>query len=270
MEQIIRAVPIPDKKSLDRYGNPTRWILRIVEPQELRGLIAFPRGFEVAPGREYVVEIIRREKNYAVVKLHEHRWKEYSKYEDAYVVKIFLRCECGAFHVQHVEKFSMPLVANWKSRWYVQYALELRQQAEKMLKNAPTYRYYYVAVRPEAVEKLFTIIKRRTLDAVESEICKAHETTIFDDESGKWRTVEAWRGAKDKSWLCTPYPPSGYVPTLGWIDEEAFALYKKTKEEAEKMWSLAEDILGQQIDVGQCMPGRDTCRRYASRLASFL
>jgi hypothetical protein len=139
-------------------------------------------------------------------------------------------------------------------------------------KVEPPRRYYYIAVRNyEAAEKLFTAIKRRALDAeLASEICKPHETTIFDDEDRKWRTLEAWRGAEDKSWVCTEYPPFGYVPVLGWVDVSSFETYKKAKEEAERLWNLAEDILGQHIDIGQCIPGRGSCRRYAFRLASFL
>jgi hypothetical protein len=268
--EAVRAVPIPDRKALDKYGNPTRWILKIIEPRELRGLIAFPRDFEVKPATEYVVDIVRREKNYAIVRMHQHRWEEYSRYEDAYVVKIFLRCRCGAFNIQHIEKFNMPLVAGWKNRWYIQHAVELRRRAEEMLKNAPPIRYYYVAVRnAEAVEELFAVMKRKTLKEVEQIICKQHEVTIYDDEERKWRTLETWRGSRDKSWLCTEHPPYGYVAILGWVDADAASAYAKAKAESERLWDTAEEILGQKIDIGQCIPG-PTCQRYASRLASFL
>ena len=265
--EIVKAVPIPDKKSTDKFGNPLRWILRIAEPRELRGLIAFPRGFEVVPGKEYVVEIIRREKNYAVVRLHEHRWVEARREEDPYIIKIVFRCSCGAWKVEHVKKHHMPLVDGWKLRWYVQYAVELRRRSEEVRKNAPPRRYYYIAVRREhdTVERLFHAVKQS------EEICREHETVIYDDENGKWRTVEAWRGAKDKSWLCTEYPPFGYIAVLGWVDKESFVGYKKAKEESERLWNQAEEILGERIDIGQCIPeSRGACRRYASRLASFL
>jgi hypothetical protein len=148
----------------------------------------------------------------------------------------------------------------------------MRRRSEEAIKNAPPPRYYYVAVRDvETVEKPFSVMKRKTLDESEQIICKQHEITIYDDEDRKWRTVEVWRGAADKSWLCTGHPPYGHVPVLGYTDAESFARYRKAKEEAEKLWSSAEEILGQRVDVGQCIPdGRGACRRYASRLASFL
>jgi hypothetical protein len=72
----VKAAPVPDRKTADQFGNPKRWILKITEPQEMRGLVAFPEGFIVQPGRMYVVDVVRRGKNYAVVKLHEHVWSD--------------------------------------------------------------------------------------------------------------------------------------------------------------------------------------------------
>jgi len=124
----VKAIPAPDRKALDKYGNPTRWILKAVEPPELRGLILFPQGFVVEPGKKYVVDIVRHGKNFAVVKLHEHIWNEERRDEDPYIVKIVMRCKtCGAFNVLRFEKYRAPLVDDWKSRWYVQYAVELRR-----------------------------------------------------------------------------------------------------------------------------------------------
>ena len=264
--QTVRAVPIPDKKSTDKFGNPLRWILRITEPRELRGLIAFPRGFEVVPGREYVVEIIRREKNYAVVRLHEHRWVEARREEDPYIIKTVFRCSCGSWKVEHVEKYRMPLADGWKLRWYVQYAVELRRRSEEVRKNAPPRRYYYIAVRGnDAVERLFHKLKQS------EEVCEEHESVIYDDEANKYRVVDAWRGSSDKSWLCTEYPPLGYVPVWGWVDGESFEKYEKAKTESERLWNISNDILKQQIDIGRCLPdGRGGCRRYVSTLSEFL
>jgi hypothetical protein len=239
----------------------------------MRGLVAFPEGFIVQPDKMYVVDVVRRGKNYAIVKLHEHVWNEYSRYEDEYVVKIFMRCRCGAFNVTHVQKFNVPLVDKWKSRWYIQYAIELRRRSEELVKNTPQPRYYYIAVRrdADAVERLFTAMKNATLE----EICKLHEVVIYDDENMKYRTIEAWRGSRDKSWICDTHVPFDYVAVYGWADTSSFVEYKKAKAEAEKLWDVAEDVLGQRIDIGQyigqCMPdGRGACRRYVSRLASFL
>jgi hypothetical protein len=263
MENLVKAIPIPDRKFLDEFGNPKRWILKIVEPRELYGLIAFPRGFEARPGITYTVEIVKREKNYAVVRLHEHAWAEYSRYEDEYVVKIFMKCRCGAFNVVHIRKYDVPLVSNWRDRWYIRYATELKHQSEKAIKSAPSPRYFYIAVQhAEAAERLFVAMKNAALE----EICKLHETVIYDDEANKYRVVEAWRGAKDKSWLCTAHPPSNYVTVFGWIDKNSFEMYRKAKEEAEKLWSLADEILGQQIDIGWHVSGR----RVVSRLETFL
>jgi len=268
---IVKAVPIPDKKSTDRFGNPTRWILQITEPRELRGLIAFPRGFEVAPGKEYVVEIIRREKNYAVVRPHEHRWVEARRKEDPYIIKIVFGCSCGAWKVEHVNKYRMPLADNWRDRWYIRYALELRRRSEEVRKNAPAPKYYYVAVRNgEEAEKLFAVMRRRALAEVEPIICKSHKVVIYDDEAGKYRVVEAWRGAKDKSWICDQYVPLGYVPVLGYVDEGVLNAYRKAKAEAEELWHVSNDILKQHIDIGRCLPSSNGCRRYVSALSEFL
>ncbi len=65
--EAIKAIAIPDRKSLDRFGNPTKWILKVSEPHELCWLIAFPKGFEVKPGVVYVADVGR---NYAIAQLH--------------------------------------------------------------------------------------------------------------------------------------------------------------------------------------------------------
>ncbi len=265
--ETVEAVAIPDRKSLDRFGNPTRWILKVTKPRELYGLIAFPEGFEVKPGVVYVVDVVRRGKNYAVVKLHEHVWMEHSRYEDGYVVEIVLRCRCGAWNVQRIEKFAIPpFIDGWKNRWYIRYATELRRRADEVVRSAPPRRYYYIAVRnADAVERLFDAIRRG------KDVCKQHAITIYDDEAGKSRTIDAWRGAPDKSWVCSEHPPLGYVAVLGYVDAESFRRYSEAKAEAERLRELSEEILGQKIDIGQCIPdGRGACRRYASRLASFI
>jgi len=269
--KILKCEPIPDKKAVDKYGNPLRWILKVVDPPELRGLIAFPEGFTVSPGSQYVVEIVKRGKNYTVVRLHEHAYKEVRKEEDPYLIKIVLQCKCGAWRVEHVEKFAVPLVDGWKNRWYIKHAVELRNQSENIIKNAPPRKYYYVAVKnADAAEKLFATMMRRSLDEVSSVICKEHEFKIYDDEERKWRTLDAWRGADDKSWVCSNSPPIGYVPVLGWVDRDSFAKYEVAKSEAERLWNVAEDVLGSRIDIGRCIPDGRGCRRYASRIAEFL
>jgi hypothetical protein len=68
--RVVRAYPVPDKKSVDEWGNPSRWILRLEN-----GKIAFPDGFEIDPRRrEYLVEIVKEAPRYAIVKLHKHKW----------------------------------------------------------------------------------------------------------------------------------------------------------------------------------------------------
>jgi hypothetical protein len=270
--EIAKCEPIPDKNSTDKFGNPTRWILRIVEPRELRGMIAFPEGFVVKPNQIYIVNIVRKGKNYAVVRLHEHVYEEVHREEDPYLIKIVSRCKCGSWRVEHIEKFAVPLVDGWKNRWYIRHATELRKRSEDVVKNAPRPTYYYVAVRnAEATERLFDTMRRRSLDEVSSVICKEHESTIYDDEERKWRTLDAWRGADDKSWVCSNSPPIGYIPVLGWVDKNTFEEYAKAKIESERLWNVAEDVLGSRIDIGRCIPdGRGGCRRYASRIAEFL
>ena len=263
--ETVKCTPIPDRKSLDKYGNPTRWILRVIEPQELRGLVAFPEGFNVVPNKDYIVDIVKRGKNYAVVRLHEHTWAIEKVDEDPYIKKIILRCKCGAWKVEHLQKFHLPFVERWREKWYIRYALELRRRAEEAVRNAPPPMYYYVAARDvEAAEKLFNALKRS------EEICESHESVIYDDEAGKWRRVEAWRGAADKSWVCTQYPPLGYTPVWGWVDKFTFEQYRKAKTEAEELWRASDDILRQRIDIGRCMPSNSECRRYVSTLSEFL
>jgi len=272
MEPIVKCIPIPDRKATDKYGNPLKWILKVVEPPELRGLIVFPEGFEVLPNKEYTVDIVKQGKNYAVARPHTHVWEQVKKEEDPYLIKIVLRCKCGVWRVEHIEKFAVPLVDGWKNRWYVRHAVELRNQSENIIKNTPPRKYYYVAVKnADAAEKLFTTMMRRSLDEVSSIICKEHESTIYDDEERKWWTLDAWRGADDKSWVCSNSPPIGYVPVLGWVDQNSFAKYEIAKSEAEKLWNVAEDVLGSRVDIGRCVPdGRGGCRRYVSKIAEFL
>jgi len=259
----VKCVPIPDRRSLDKYGNPQRWILKVVEPPHLRGLVVFPQ-FDVKPDKEYIVDIIKRGQNYAVGKIHEHVWEIYKIDEDPYIVKTIMRCRCGAWHVEHKQKFYPPLVEGWRNRWYVQHAVELQRRSHEVVKNAPPRKYLYVAVRDrDSAEKLFETMRHKTLE----EICERHETVIYDDEAGKYRVVAAWRGASDKSWICTDSPTSGYVPVWGWIDNNSFTAYTRAKTEAETLWKMAEDVLGQRIDVGQRLPNG---HRYASSLASFL
>jgi len=268
--KIVKCIPIPDRKSTDKYGNPLRWILKVVDPPEF-GLIVFPE-FEVQPNKEYLVEIVKRGKNYAVARPHTHVWEQVRKEEDPYLIKIVSRCKCGVWHVEHIEKFHLPFVERWKNRWYIRHAMELRKRSEDVVKNAPPRRYYYVAVRnAEAVERLFDTMRKRSLDEISSVICKEHESTIYDDEERKWRTLEAWKGADDKSWICSSSPPIGYTPVLGWVDQDSFEEYTKAKIESERLWNVAEDVLGSRIDIGRCIPdGRGGCRRYASKIAEFL
>jgi len=264
--ETVKCIPIPDRKSTDRFGNPQRWILKVVEPSQYRGLVIFPQ-FKVEPNREYMVDIIRRGKNYAIGQLHQHVWEVYSTDEDPYVVKTVMRCRCGAWQVERKEKFHLPLVEDWKKRWYVQHAIELQRQSHELIKNAPPRRYLYIAVRDgNAVEKLFAAMKRKTPEEAISVVCESHEVTIYDDEAGKYRTLEAWRGAKDKSWICSDFIPVGYIAVAGWVDRDSFDKYSRAKEESEELWRTAEEILGQRIDVGHQLNGQ----RYVSRLASFL
>jgi len=64
--KVMRAYPVPDKKSTDKFGNPSRWILRLED-----GRIAFPIDFTVDPKQEYYyVEIVVDAPRWAKVRLH--------------------------------------------------------------------------------------------------------------------------------------------------------------------------------------------------------
>ena len=80
------ATPVPDKKT-DRYGNPTRWILKLSN-----GKIAFPQGFTVDPREyQYLVDVVVEKPNYAIVKLHQHHYVIEKDNEE-----IIVKCQlCG-------------------------------------------------------------------------------------------------------------------------------------------------------------------------------
>ena len=66
MARVVKAFPVPDRKSVDRFGNPSRWILKLED-----GRIAFPVDFVVDPKQEYYyVEILIDTPKWAKVKLH--------------------------------------------------------------------------------------------------------------------------------------------------------------------------------------------------------
>ena len=52
MTLLVKCIPIPDKK------RPNKFILKIIEPENLRGKIAFPIDFEPKPliHRDYVID----------------------------------------------------------------------------------------------------------------------------------------------------------------------------------------------------------------------
>ena len=94
---MIRAIGIKDKK------DPSKTILKITEPQELRGKIAFPVDFVPEVGREYVVEIVKDYPRYCRVKLHQCKFERIVEqtfrveFSDMTLRKVVVRkCVCGA------------------------------------------------------------------------------------------------------------------------------------------------------------------------------
>jgi len=108
----IKCIGIKDRK------NPHNVILKIIEPPELKGKIAFPRGFKPKINEEYLCEIVKNYPRYCFVKLHQHEFKNF-KPSDVFIfvepmlqklrVKIELeysaKCVCGEVKCKNEERF---------------------------------------------------------------------------------------------------------------------------------------------------------------------
>jgi hypothetical protein len=69
--RVVVCEPFPDRKKVDRFGNPLDWILIVKYPVSMRGKIAFPVGFKVDPTKEeYKVEVVEDRPRYLKVKPH--------------------------------------------------------------------------------------------------------------------------------------------------------------------------------------------------------
>lgn len=62
--KLVKCVPVPDKK------NPSKYILKIVSPRELKGKIAFPLDFEPKRGLMYECEIVEDREKFCRVAVH--------------------------------------------------------------------------------------------------------------------------------------------------------------------------------------------------------
>ena len=94
---MIRAIGIKDKK------DPSKTILKITEPQELRGKIAFPFDFVPEVDKEYIVEIVKDFPRYCKVRLHVCKFEKVDEqtfrieFSDMTLRKVIVKkCICGA------------------------------------------------------------------------------------------------------------------------------------------------------------------------------
>lgn len=101
------ATPIPDKKQ------PGHWILKLSN-----GKIAFPQGFTVAPGKDYLVDIVVEKQNYAIVKLHKHDYTFEKDNEGKIIVKckhcghVLVRSDSASIIVNELRDHGLP-VPTW-------------------------------------------------------------------------------------------------------------------------------------------------------------
>jgi len=113
---LVKCIPIPDKK------NKSRYILKIIEPKELKGKIAFPIDFEPKPfvRKDFVVdsfdyqdyylcEIVYNAEKWCRVKLHrcefetEYEWYEVNTTEKGYALVKYQKAKCrkcGKFEIK--------------------------------------------------------------------------------------------------------------------------------------------------------------------------
>jgi hypothetical protein len=232
----IRAVPIRDQKTpTDRWGNP-RYILRITEPPELRGLIAFPIDEDIIiPGKEYVVEIIKR-------------------------------CErCVKVKINRTERYEIPVR---KGAWNVHevwYKLDTMRPAPQM----PTIEKLYVALWDRNAYEDYFIAKSK------GNPCELHcsqtETSVLDDDV--WpgtKTTSCRRGDWLGRWRCTFSASTDVIDFLWYVDkvykseQEALEAYKnllnrynedlrKYEEEVKRLNAMYEDARSDKIMIADNM-----------------
>ncbi len=68
--KLVKCIPVPDKK------NPSKYILKIVSPTELKGKIAFPLDLEVKTGLLYECEVVEDRERFCKVLIHKAVDKE--------------------------------------------------------------------------------------------------------------------------------------------------------------------------------------------------
>ena len=101
---LVKCVPVPDRK------NPSKYVLKIIEPRELKGKIAFPVDFEPKSLNDYYIcEIVYNAEKWCKVKLHkcefsvEYEWYEINSTEKGYalVKRQEVKCrKCGKVKVE--------------------------------------------------------------------------------------------------------------------------------------------------------------------------
>jgi len=104
---IVKCVSIPDRKK------PNNYILKIVEPEKLKGKIAFPIDFNPAPDREYVCEIVQEAERWCRVKLHKcsfekvKEWFEVETLECSYGYQLtkYVKMKCSKCSESKIEKY---------------------------------------------------------------------------------------------------------------------------------------------------------------------
>ena len=138
---MLRAEAVPDRKAVDRFGNPQRYILRVVDPPQYRGLIAFPLDFEPQPGGVYLVEPAVVAERYAKVRLHRCRDFELV---DRTLRHFVFRCRaCGRIKleplpgsaVEVIERFERHLRQRAERHWALSMLPGLRAQLTREIES---------------------------------------------------------------------------------------------------------------------------------------
>jgi len=190
----IRAVPIRDRRTpTDRWGNP-KYILKIVEPPELRGLIAFPDEEEVIlPSVEYQVEIVRRCTN------------------------------CVRVRIVRSEKYDSPIIKRWKhvrEPWYKLNAMVLPSppKIEKL---------YIVLLDREAYEDYFA-------SKAKGNPCELHCSqslrSVLDDVWPNSRTTNCYRGDWLERWRCVFSARADAIDFVWYVDGTVYSSEKEALE----------------------------------------
>ena len=176
---LVKCIGIPDRK------NPNNVILKIIKPLELKGKIAFPKGFNPKLNEEYLCEIIINRPRYCFVKLHEHRFTDF-KLTDAFVfvepmllnfrVKIELtyssKCTCGEVKCKN-EEFSFDIEPTLKdlekAKRFIR-SLNLPENIKQKLVNDLMKEFKkkvnIVYIYPDDEEEIFKTYEKKALELI--------------------------------------------------------------------------------------------------------